>query len=468
MSNEFVEQFKLRCKKNPLRTALQSTIAEYIDSRENWLDSCGCLGIHFFSRKTTQKNLNIMSKVLSILISETNEDMLVQEISLLKEKLSKSGKGRQLLEVYLHTVYNTTADNCCVCGKKIYSFGFRWRKNGQKQHHCRMCGLPVCDSCSQHTIHSDYIERTAFKSSDGQYVRTCDNCFEVVHESHPVLKKFMRKIYPQYDIFILGHRHVKYSHAGTSFLYNLLKFYNFKNTVIHLESYFGDKYSEVKGPLNYTDLDVASSKFLNNLSKYDYSSSTDNSSRQKIASNLTAFMSNETTSLHDKYWEIIGHPEYKKLGELCRNEKHQIPIYTFDDPLSVIDYKKTSDDIAKEQERHFWNTATDGVRNALLMRDRANRVIADRIKRIMKKHPHSKAFIVIGEAHLYDTNAGQYALQRFFPRGRCAALAIREGKSSFDKFELSDSLESTALYKFYPTCHPDYTIGWPNMHKNIF
>ncbi|MCP3968504.1 MAG: hypothetical protein GY750_14240 [Lentisphaerae bacterium] len=437
MPNKFVEYFKSICAETPHKIALIETIDAYIESNTKRLKS-NCMTP---KRNILEQNIDIMQKIVVVLKSEITNDILIKKISLLQKRLSTHSQCKELLDTYI----KFSKEYCCVCGKNL-TFIFRL-----KGHYCGICNLPVCDSCSRHKIHRDYKPTVLTARTKDIKLRICDNCLKT---THPVLNEFMKNIYPYYDIFILGHKHKKYSHAATSFLYSLLQTFKLINPVIHLESYSADT-----SELNYTDITTAIAQFEANLLKYDYTSSSEKFSRMEIASRLDDYISNETTAEHDKYWELCGHPEYRKLGELCRNEQLQIPVYTFDDSLSAIEQKYKT----LKKMRSFRYPTQKLEYEIFLQRHRANPLIAQRITTVMQNHPSSKTFIVIGGTHLYDVNGEKSAVQRFFSCGRCAAIEIREGTSFFKKYQKADQPKYKILLN--SVMHPKYIIGWPNLHK---
>ncbi|MCP3967839.1 MAG: hypothetical protein GY750_19835 [Lentisphaerae bacterium] len=357
--------------------------------------------------------------------------------------------------------------NCHICDRTLQPQQlFKWRKGDEKVYKCNYCGKDVCDSCSKHKMHVDYIPDTSITAkNDTSHVRICKICADIASKVFIPLNRFMIEVFPHFDVFILGHEHIKYSHAATSFLVHLLtKFHDpIGPCGVFLESHFGDSYSGVKGALNYTDMDASRYHFAKALENCNGISC--NEQPKEIMDVLDQYMSNQTSDLHVDYWQRLGHPEYSVLGDRCKDLN--IPVYTFDDDLSMIHYKSTTDLVALEQKRHFYKKR-DGVRNKLLMRDRANYMIGDRISRLIREYKVKKSFVVIGEFHLFDTKAGPYALQQFFAGHKCVAISVHEGKVCFKRFSQSDMIGHSKDGDVYYTNHPDYTIGWPNIYKKQF
>ncbi|UDQ96579.1 hypothetical protein AAEX28_05840 [Lentisphaerota bacterium WC36G] len=113
-SNRYVKHFEKRLKKGPPFIALRNAINSYMDSRSVWLQSsCGISsgygwrggfreGKLFFNKNTTRSNLQKMEQILIVLndASMSNEAKCI-EIKRIGKTLSKNGRGRELINIFL-------------------------------------------------------------------------------------------------------------------------------------------------------------------------------------------------------------------------------------------------------------------------------------------------------------------------------------------------------------------------------
>ncbi|MCP3943779.1 MAG: hypothetical protein GY710_20185 [Desulfobacteraceae bacterium] len=274
---------------------------------------------------------------------------------------------------------------CYCCKQKLLGVSMmHWRSKQERPHRCRYCGRDVCDACSQYKMHSDYIKNSTIPFNDkSSYVRVCKVCSKMENIQFLPLKQFMTRVFPRFDVFILGHLHQKTFHPATSFLVHLLNRYHDQigECAVFLESHFGDRYADLKGALNYTDSDVAKKEFRNALNRQPGSNKED--PQHDIMQIMGQCISNQTTDLHIDCWNKLGHPEYSALGMACKNL--EIPVFTYDDDLTMIQYKRTTDPIAREQLKHFHDPSKDKSRHQYNMRQRANKMIGHRVSRTIEE-----------------------------------------------------------------------------------
>ncbi len=145
MGNRYSKDLKdqLLALNSPFNALLHAT-QRYIQVRQSWLDS-SCWGSFgwrggftsgklFFNKRLTKNNIDNMKTVISIIQDENlNDAKKVHEIDIVRRKLSKNGRSRELLDTFLRVIglnaksTSLGKDNnwgeCIITNGRIYTLG---------------------------------------------------------------------------------------------------------------------------------------------------------------------------------------------------------------------------------------------------------------------------------------------------------------------------------------------------------
>ncbi|MCP3967032.1 MAG: hypothetical protein GY750_13865 [Lentisphaerae bacterium] len=414
MSNEFVKEFYTLCQGQlTMYDAFFYATRLYINSRSKWIkdyeEAKGPKGI-FFNPSATKKNIKCISEIHSIVKSSQNINFKISELKRKKEQLSSKGKALALVEAFIKTAKNNGKPPVCCCCSKDNSF----------HQVCDICHNIVCSSCLKSM---PYFNANLLPRSINNIKISCQRCCSFLKDGVSVVLQFINNIYNKYDYFILAQKHAHDKFSGTSFMYQLINNQYVRDIVVFNEMYYQEGQFR-----NYTEIDEAMNIFVDQMDKsreqhvnYKNDMGSQSSFYYPITNILEQYISNKAAY-------ITNHIELDFLAHCCKVNK--VPACIFDNEKTFGGY-----------EKYVWE----------LKRLAANKIIAKRIKREVKRNQMQKGFIPIGFQHVQ----GRFALQQYLSRS--CVINCTEA----NKFKLKPIKQT-------PNQIPHYQLHWPNMFKFPF